>query len=192
MASAQDDLDLVIGLAHIENQTSNALARLVLLAGDLLAPRHESLGTTDRHHQRPAFVALGHAGYQFADTLDEFVVDAGPLVFAEPLDDDLLGRLGRNSAEALQGDRFVTATNGKAARDPIEFTGELLGIHRVEVLACGRDHRLLDIGIERFLVDIAVARDRIDQSQHFLGVHEKSPGSIFNCRARSSLPWFAI
>ena len=47
VAAAQNDLHLVVGAPHVENDATNALARLMLLTGDLLASRHEAFGPAD-------------------------------------------------------------------------------------------------------------------------------------------------
>ena len=83
-------------VAHFEDQRLDALARLVLLAGDLLAAGHDALDAAEVDDHRAALEAGDRAGDDRADAVLVFFVDAAALVLADELDHDLLGRLARS------------------------------------------------------------------------------------------------
>jgi len=161
---AQNDFDLVARVADVEDQAPHTLAGLVLFARDLFAAGHEAFRSTDLHDQRAAFVTLGHAGDQFADAVDVFVVDAGAFVFAETRDHDLLGGLRGDTAEVFEGDVFFATPDVDLAVEPIDLTGEVFGIDGVEVLAGGGHHGLFEVYEQGFFFDVAISRDRVDEA----------------------------
>ena len=150
MATRQDDLDLVTDIANIEDQAADAVTGMKLLTGDLLGTRHEALGPVDLHDERSTLVAVGGTGDDLPLPLGELLQQAVPLVLTEFLDHHLLGCLGRDPAELDQGDVLAAAVllvapDGDGTAGPVDVTAELLGVKRVEVLAGGAHHRLLEI-----------------------------------------------
>ena len=170
MTPRQHYLDLVADVANVEDEAPDAIAGVELLSGDLLRTRHEALGAIDLDDQRPALVAVTGAGHDLTLTLGELLEQAVPLVLAELLDHHLLGRLGRYPTEALERDVltravFLVAPDLDGTRGPVHVAAELLGVEGVEVLACSADHRLLEVLDEQVTIDVAIAGDRIDDSQ---------------------------
>ena len=153
-----------------------------LLAGDLLRTGHEALGTIDLDDERAALVPVARSGDDLTLPLGKLLQKALSLVFPELLDHDLLGRLGRDAAEALQRDvlahaAFLVPPDLDLARRPVDVTAEFLGVERVEMLASGTDHRLLEILDEQIAIDIPIACDRVKNAKRFR-VH----GSVlFSC-----------
>ena len=74
---------------------------------------------------------------EFADTVDELVVDARALVLAEALDHHLLGGLGGDAAELFERDLLLTSKDTDRAVHAVHLGVEVLGVHGVEVLASG-------------------------------------------------------
>ena len=132
-----------------------------------------AFGTIDGDDKCTTFVALNGAGDDLADALGEAVVEGVALVFAEALDHDLLEGLRGDAAQVLGVDveGVAVAADIHIAGEAVDGAGEFLGVEGLVVLACGGDHRLLEVADEEIAVDIAVACDGVEDSDHFLGVH---------------------
>ena len=181
MAAGEDDFDLVSGVSDIEDECSDAVAGLKLLAGDLLGAWHERFGAVDLDDEGAAFVALDGARGDVADALAEFGEDGLAFVVAEALDHDLLGGLRGDAAEGVEGDvlafAFVEVSpEGEGSFGGIELGAECFGVEGVVVLPQCGDHGLFDVVEEDFAFDFSVACDAVDESDDFLDVH----GCVFS------------
>jgi hypothetical protein len=129
------------------------------------------------------------AGNDFALALRELLDERVALVFAELLDHDLLRGLRGNAAELLNRDHLATAIGQVApdregAAQAVHFAAELLGVERVEMLTRSTHHGQFEISDEMLAVDVAVARDGIEESERFgshrfwpVGLSERSGAS---------------
>ena len=100
---AEDDLDPLADLADVEDDGADPLVGVVALAGDLLAAGQQGVGLAEVDGDRPALEPLDGAGDEVAALVLELVEEAVALGLADLLDDDLLGRLGGDPAEARRG-----------------------------------------------------------------------------------------
>ena len=167
VAARQDDLDGAGGVANFHDQRLDPLAHLVLLAGDLLAPRHDPFDPAEVDDHRAAFEAGDGAGDDRADPVFVFLVDAAPLVLAEELDHHLLDRLradpphdGQRHGDALAGD-------GDLAVGAVELDGELAGVLGVELLAQAGGDGLLDVHVDLLALDVLITGDPVDDTHDF-------------------------
>jgi hypothetical protein len=186
VAPRKHDLDLVADVPHVEDQAPHPITGMKLLAGNLLGARHEALGPVDLDHERPALVPVRRAGDDLALPLGELLQQAVPLVLAELLDHHLLGGLGRDPAEAHQRDVLPAAVllvppDGDRAAGAVDVTPELLRVERVEVLARGTDHRLLEVLDEQVAIDTPVAGDGVEDAKGFR-VHQSCRSRLLSCR----------
>ncbi len=170
MRAREHDLHLVPGVTHVEQQAAHAVARLELLARDLLRARHESLGSVDLHDERIALVALRKPGHELAAPLGVLVEQRVALVLAVALDHHLLGGLRRDSAELLRivdllaHAVLVVAPQRDLARDPVNGASELLEVEGVEVLAGRAHHGLLEVLEHQLAVHALLACHGVHQS----------------------------
>ena len=133
MSAGKHYLHLACRVANIKNQAANAIARLELLARNLLAARHESFDALNLHHESAALITSCGASDEFALTLAEFFEQRVALVFTEALDHDLLGGLGRNTTERLQVNIgtnavLVFAPQRDGASEAIDLASKVLGV----------------------------------------------------------------
>ena len=150
IAARQDDLRALRARANLGDDGLDARALLVALAVDLLGARQErlDLAEVDEHVVAVARL-LDDAGDDLADSVDVLVVHHPALFLADALEDDLLGRLRGDAAEAFR--RHVLALDlilGDLGPVDVEV---VVGDERVLALA-----RLLLEPLE--LVELALAR----------------------------------
>jgi hypothetical protein len=156
--AAEDDLHRAGRVAHLEDQRLHALARVVLLAGDLLAARHDAFDAAEADDHRRAFEAGDGAGDDRADSVLVLFVNAAALVLAEELDHDLLDGLRADAAHDRQRSRLAAAGR-RCRRWSDRLHGELAGVLGVELLAQPRGDRLLDVDVDLLALDVLVASD---------------------------------
>ena len=150
--------------ADVAKGPPDADTGMKLLAGDLLGAGHDTLGAIDLDDERAALVPMARPGDDLTLPLGKLLQQALSLVLPELLDHDLLGGLGRDAAEALQRDVLahtvvLVPPYLDLAGGPVDVTAELLGVERVEMLASGADHRLLEILHQPFPVAVPPACD---------------------------------
>src|SRR5205814_4885437 len=102
--AGEDDLDGGGGVADFEDEGLDALALLMIFAGDLLGAGHDAFDASEVDDHGAALEAGDGAGDDGADAVLEFLVNAAALVLADELDHDLLGGLGGDAAELGEGD----------------------------------------------------------------------------------------
>src|SRR5690606_9363788 len=140
VTALKNDLHLVPRIADIHHEAADAIARLKLFAGNLLAARHEPFRAIDLDDQRPAFIPLRHAGDEVTLPLGKLFQQRLAFILAELLNHDLLGGLRRDTAKTLQRNDFAFATfqiapQGDLAGQTVHLAAELFRIERVEVLS---------------------------------------------------------
>ena len=133
MSAGKHYLHLARSVANIKNQAANAIARLELLARNLLTARHESFDALNLHHESATLVTSGGTGDEFALALAEFFKERVALVFTEALDHDLLGGLRWNATERLQinigtNAVLVFAPQRDSASEAIDLASKVLGV----------------------------------------------------------------
>ncbi len=188
--TAQHNLHLAPRIPNIQHQAPHPRARLEHLPGDLLAPRHERLGTIDRHHQRATLVPLRLPRHDVPDTLAELLQNRVPLVVTEPLDHHLLERLRRDPAQLrrLQLQRLSPAEHLDRPSHRVDLRRKLLHVQTVEELPKRRHHRPLKIADQHALLDVPVPRDRVQDPVHFSRVHHVDHSELSNCPRRPPAP----
>ena len=168
--AAQNDLHAAAGLADLADRRPDALVRMMRLAGDLLAAGEDGLAVAETHRGRAPFVPLNDTGHHLAELLVVFVVERVALCFADLLDDDLLGRLCDDPSHRLfgiEGDAVVGAADRAVATVDIQYDLLIFAI----LFFGGGDERSFDRLKDDLFLDIFVAVDRVDDPQHFAGVH---------------------
>src|SRR5262249_32996008 len=85
--------------AHFEHVRANPIARVVPLAGDLLALRQDRLRLADLEDHVALLDAMHDPTQDLAFLADELRVDPLALSVADPLEDDLLDRLRADASE---------------------------------------------------------------------------------------------
>ena len=122
---------------------------------------------------------LGRARNQFAHTVDVFRCRSPP---AHPRESrwiiTWLGGLGGDAAHLLQRDLRALPTHGDLAGHPVELRGELLLLLGVEVLPRSGDHRLFDVAVQRFFIEVAIAGDGVDAADELFGISWRVSGMI--------------
>ena len=168
MRSRQDYLDLVGMLLDVEHHCAKPLVDPVGLTGDLFGPRHERLGASQFDHQRTALPPQGLSGNDLASHFEVLFVYAAALGVTNPLDDDLLGRLGRDPTKRANGHFLTVDAGGDIAclavyrdLDPV-VAGVRIGF------ANGRQHSRFQIVENHVAIDISVAGEPVYQSNQFL------------------------
>ena len=101
--AGQDDLRAPGGVLDLEKEAADAVARLVLLARDLLLGGHDRLGLAEVDVDVVALPAADGAGHDVADLVLEVVVDAVLLELAQALHHGLAGGLGGDAARGSRG-----------------------------------------------------------------------------------------
>ena len=103
MGPREQDLRALDPLLDLEHVGPDAVARIVALAGDLLALHEHRLGLADLDDHVPLLDAVDDAPDDPPFLVDELRVDGVALGVAHPLQDHLLGRLGGDATELLRG-----------------------------------------------------------------------------------------
>jgi hypothetical protein len=152
----------------------------VLLAGDLLAARHDPLDAAEVDDHRAALEAGDGAGDDRADAVLVLLVNAAALVLAEQLDHHLLHGLGADAAHDRQGHYRAAAGDGDVAVGPVERDSEFAGVFRVELLAQPGGDRLLDVDVDLLALDVLVAGDPVGDSHDFRIRHFVSSSLLFS------------
>ena len=155
-----------------------------LFTRDLLRSGHKPFSTIDLHDQRPAFHTLHGPGDDLPFSLPEIGHQGVTLILTEALDHDLLCRLGRNTAEIFQCDRFRphwcvgvidVVVNVPPHRDlsghGIDSAPKLLNIETVEMLSSRTLHGLFKVLEKQVAVDVSILGNGIEQSDHVGWVH---------------------
>ena len=143
---------------------------MMRLTGDLLAPRQDSFDVGKRHRRRTALVALDYATDHFANEIRVFVVERIAFCFANFLNHHLLGCLGTDSAYGFLGvEDLAIAGCRNFARLAINLNDNF-GLFAVMFFSSGNKCRF-DALEDDFLLDVFVAMNGIDDSQHFGGIH---------------------
>ena len=105
IAAREDDLRPLCAGAHVGDDGLDARALLVALAVDLLGARQQRLDLAEVDEDVVAVAGLlDDAGDDLADAVDVLVVHHLALGLADPLQDDLLRRLGRDPTEVIGRD----------------------------------------------------------------------------------------
>ena len=116
--------------------------------------------------------------------LGVFVVQGVALGLADLLDHHLLGGLGADAADGFFGvERLRRCSVAEIEPSSRSILTTMSGFFAV-VLLGGRDERRLDRLEDDFLVDVLVAMDRVDDSQHFVGIHGKPLSAVYSPAAR--------
>ena len=179
MRAAEDDLDARADLLDLEHQRADALADVVGLAADLLGARQDAFGVAaevDDH--RVAFEALDGAAADLADLL--LVLGEHDVAFglADLAGDRLLDRHREDAALLLHRDVVVAdELAGLAVERDLDVVDAVLLGQRL-------GHRLLDRDDQRFLVDLLVAGDRVDEAEDVSVVGHGQQGSAGGCVRR--------
>ncbi len=163
MGPAQDDLDPLPDLAHVQDDRADPLVGMIALPGDLLAPGQDRVGLAEVDDDRPPLEPLHRPGHQVAALILELVVEAVPLRLADLLDDHLLGRLGGDPAELGKVDPGAVLGRHDVACLAVDADLDVGRLLRV-VLAGRRVEGRLDAFEERILGDVLVAVDAIDDA----------------------------
>ena len=103
MGAREKNLRAADLFAHIIYVRAHTIAVAEALARDQLVATEQGFGLAKVDHEVAVFGALDHAVDDLADTVLELVELALALVFADALDDDLLGGLGGDAAEIDRG-----------------------------------------------------------------------------------------
>ena len=163
----QDDLRAARGAIDVDDVRDEAIARAVRLAGHLLARRQDRLGLAEVDDDVAALEAAHDARHELALAILELVIDHVALRLAEALDDDLLGGLRGNAAEA-EGRRL----EAEQLRVLLVVLDGLIDIlWPIEDL---EEQLVTDVGLEPTLarrLDGDVAARHLDLGDHV--VHEK-------------------
>jgi hypothetical protein len=175
------------GVADLHDQRLHPLAHLVLLAGDLLAPRHDPLDAAEVDDHRRPLEPGDRAGDDRADPVLVFLVDRPALVGPDELDHHLLDGLRADAAHDRQRHDVTVAGDGNVPGRLVQRDGELGGVLGVVVLAQPRRDRLLDVGVDLVAVDVLVARDAVHDADQFRVGHKTSSLSRYSVVLRQSL-----
>ena len=136
MAAADHDLGTLGGLAHLDDVGLQPGAVLVALVGDLLGLGQQGLHLAQVEQGVAVVGLLDDAGDDVALAAGVLLVLEVPLDLADALQDDLLGRLGRDPAEVVG--RVVPLA------DDVAVLVELLPVDPdLTGLGVDGDHRLL-------------------------------------------------
>ncbi len=170
VSAREDDPDALPDLLHLEDEALHALARVVGLARDLLAPGNDPLALAQVHDHVRALVALDRAVHERADLLDVLVEDDVPLRLADLLDHDLLGGEGRDAAEVAQVlDRTLAVERRDVARVAVDLDHDVLV--RAELLLRRREKGALDPLEDELLVDRLLTMERVDDPEDVPALH---------------------
>src|SRR4051795_3597910 len=134
IAPGEDDLRALRAAAHLGDDGLDARALLVALAVDLLGARQQGLDLAEvDENVVPVARLLDDPGHDLAHAVDVLVVHHLALGLADPLQDHLLRRLGRDAAEVLGRDVLALDLLLRHLR-PVELE-VLVGEERVVLLA---------------------------------------------------------
>ncbi len=97
--SRQNDLRPLAHAVDLENIRTNPIARAVPLSGNLLLGRQDRLRPAEVDNQRALLEAAHNAVHHLALPVRIFVVGVVTLGIPQALDNDLLGRLGKNATK---------------------------------------------------------------------------------------------
>ena len=107
MDPADRNLGQAVGVlavaVHLQDIHLDMVAGVIFLAGHEFGAFHDALGAAQLHINVPGVHAFHDTGQDFVFLVDVFVVDLAVFRVAEPLGDDLLGRLRRHTPEILRG-----------------------------------------------------------------------------------------
>jgi len=173
VAAAEDDLRPAIPGLDFQQDGAHLVMRLVFLGWHHVRAWQQRLGASqaDRHALRCH--ALHRAGDQVALPLDILLIERLALGFADLLQDDLLGSLGRNAAE-LAG-RIFERHHDRVPEGGVgvDFPGRLKGdlgarvLDRLHDLFFHQDDdpavRHVDLGVHILAADTDIAPVRGDQ-----------------------------
>src|SRR5262249_16163654 len=101
MRAREDDLRAAARQLHVDDVRADAIALAIALARDLLLLGQDRVGASQIDDDVLLLEALDGAGRQLALAILELLEDAVALGVAHALDDVLVGRLGRDTAELL-------------------------------------------------------------------------------------------
>src|SRR5262245_65612545 len=103
MRAGQRDLRALGRSTDFQHPGPDTVARIVTLAGNLLALGQDGLGLADLEDHVALLDPVDHTPEDLALLALELLVDPVTLGVAHPLQDDLLGRLRRDPPELLVG-----------------------------------------------------------------------------------------
>ena len=99
MCSGHDNLRSLGRASDLKYVDLDAVVKPIGLGGHLLRRRQQRLDLAEVHEYITLFPALDGAGTHFADPISELLVDPLSFRFADPLHNNLLGRLSGYSSE---------------------------------------------------------------------------------------------
>ena len=154
---------------HFEDDRLDALADVVRLAGDLFAARQQRLGLAEADRGGAALEAADRAVDEDAFFGLVLVEDGVAFLFAEALDENLLGGLGGDAAELLDGERLFALHGLHVAGLAVDGDDDAVLV--VVALLNGEAHRLLDVAEDDFFGNVAFAGDEVHAPQQLAAVH---------------------
>src|SRR5208337_2817157 len=141
MSAAEDDLDALTDLAHVQDDGADPFVGVVAFPGNLLAAGQDAVGLAQVDDNRATLEPLHRPGDEVGTLVLEFVEEAVALGLADLLDDHLLGCLRRDSPQ-LRGIHLDPVLGG------VDGTGLAIDVNlniggiRIVLAGCGRERRL--------------------------------------------------
>ena len=102
MSPGNEDLGTLGRLAHFYDITLDALANGIRFRRNLFRNRQNRFCFSQIDIDIPLFDALDDSRNDIILAVGKFIIDDAPFGFTQPLDHDLLGSLGRNTAKILR------------------------------------------------------------------------------------------